>query len=332
MGGKTAPLYVVCSPGRSGGRTLVSRLLTEFYVLGDRPVAAFDLSDEEPRLADYLPHLTTIADIDDIRDQIIFFERLVAEDEGPKIIDVNHRVFRNFFTTVQKIGFFEEARRHSIAPLILLVGDAHPKSLEMRATIRRWFPEVFLLPVRNVTERIAVSEPDMPAKERITRDSLDVPFLRSPLRMLINVQDFLFYRFWRAKPANLPDAWDDELLDWLTSVYFQFQDIEVLLGFEESWTQIATPPSRRVRFAHHAQQRDVQSLGRAKFAPKKARGDALMDQPDQYSTTKMQKMTVQLQSAEERISAFEAAIKQWQDRATQAETKLLKLIQSKIER
>ena len=109
MGGETAPLYVVCSPGRSGGRTLVSRLLTEFYVLGDRPVAAFDLCDEEPELADYLPHLTTIADINDIRDQIRFFERLVTEDEGPKIIDVNHRVFKSFFTTVQKIGFFEEA-------------------------------------------------------------------------------------------------------------------------------------------------------------------------------------------------------------------------------
>ena len=332
MGGKTAPLYVVCSPGRSGGRALVSRLLTEFYVLGDRPVAAFDLCDEEPRLADYLPHLTTIADIDDIRDQIRFFERLVAENEGPKIIDVNHRVFRNFFTTVQKIGFFEEAHRHAIVPLILLVGDAQPKSLEMCATIRRWFPDVLLLPVRNVTERIAISEPDMPAKERITRASLDVPFLRPPLRMLIDVQDFSFYRFWRGKPANLPDAWDDELLDWLTSVYFQFQDIEVLLGFEESWTQIAAPPSRHVRFAHHAQQRDVQPLGRGKFAPMKARGGTLMDQPGQYPVTKVQKMTVQLQSAEERISAFETAIKQWQDRATQAETKLLKLIQSKIER
>src|SRR5215472_5775595 len=332
MSGETVPLYVVCSPGRSGGRTLVSRLLTEFYVLGDRPVAAFDLCDEEPRLADYLPHLTTIADIDDIRDQIRFFERLVADDESPKIIDVDHRVFKNFFTTVQKIGFFEEAHRRSIAPLILLVGDAHPKSLDMCATMRRWFPEVSLLPVRNVAQKIAMSEPDIPAKERITRDSLDVPSLRSSLRMLIDVQDFSFCRFWRAKPANLPDAWDDELLDWLTSVYFQFQDIEVLLGFEESWTQIATPPSRHVRMAHSAQQRDVQPLGMGKFAPKKVRGDAPMEQHGPYPVTNMQKMTVQLPSAEERISAFETAIKQWQARATQAETKLLQLIQSKMER
>ena len=30
---------------------------------------------------------------------------------GAKIIDLSHRIFKNFFTTVQKIGFFEEACR-----------------------------------------------------------------------------------------------------------------------------------------------------------------------------------------------------------------------------
>lgn len=128
MSGKTTPLYVVCSTRRRGGKTLVSRLLTEFYVLGDRPVAAFDLCDEGPQLADYLPKFTTIADINDIRGQMAFFERLIAEDGGAKIIDLSHRIFKNFFTTVQKIGFFEEAHRHSIAPLILFVLDMHPKS------------------------------------------------------------------------------------------------------------------------------------------------------------------------------------------------------------
>jgi hypothetical protein len=40
MNDKTTPLYVVCSPCRGVGKTLVSRLLTEFYVLDRRPVAA----------------------------------------------------------------------------------------------------------------------------------------------------------------------------------------------------------------------------------------------------------------------------------------------------
>jgi hypothetical protein len=84
MSGKTTPLYVVCSTRRRGGKTLVSRLLTEFYVLGHRPVAAFDLCDEGPQLADYLPKFTTIADINDIRGQMAFFERLIAhrQDRG----------------------------------------------------------------------------------------------------------------------------------------------------------------------------------------------------------------------------------------------------------
>jgi len=296
-------------------------LLTEFYVLGGRSVAAFDLCDEGPQLADYLPHLTTIADINDIRDQMRLFERLIAEGEGPKIIDVGHRFFRSFFTTVQKIGFFEEAHRHAIAPLILFVVDEHPKTPEIYATIRRWFPAACLLPVRNVSKKIAIPAPDTPTKEHASPASLDVPLLRSPLRRLIDGQNFSFFEFWLAKPSNLPEASDDEVLDWLMSIYFQFQDIEIWLGFEDNWTQM--PPYNRVRAAHHAQRRDAQPPGQSKFSPKKS---------DQYAVTKLQKMTVQLQAAEERISAFEVAIKQWQDRAARAENQLLKSIQSQIKR
>ena len=53
MTGKTTPLYVVCSPRRSVGKTLISRLITEFYAIKDCPVAAVDLADEGPQLADY---------------------------------------------------------------------------------------------------------------------------------------------------------------------------------------------------------------------------------------------------------------------------------------
>ena len=72
MSEKTTPLYVVCSPRRSVGKTLVSRLLTEYYLADYRPVAAFDLADEGPQLTDYLPGTTTIVDISDIRGQLSF--------------------------------------------------------------------------------------------------------------------------------------------------------------------------------------------------------------------------------------------------------------------
>jgi hypothetical protein len=193
----------------------------------------------------------------------------------------------------------------------------------------------------------------------------------------------------------LPDALDYELLDWVAGVFFQFRDIELSLGCEDSWTRMAASASRRVRTAHHVQQGDAQPLGSVrcnaestavtqdpigvpeevskfgpkkvrrggrmdqsghelvskarksaainqdtigvpkeirKFAQKKVRRDAPMDQSGHDLITMLQKTTFQLKTAEDRISALEIAIKQWQDRAGQAETQLLQNIQDRIKR
>jgi TolA-binding protein len=69
-----------------------------------------------------------------------------------------------------------------------------------------------------------------------------------------------------------------------------------------------------------------------KFAPKKVRRGAPMDQSGDDLINMLQKTTFQLQTAEDRISAVETAIKQWQDRAAQVETQLFQLIQDQIKR
>src|SRR5262249_52507084 len=126
MTGKITPLYVICSPFRRVGKTLVARLLTEFYVLNNRPVAAFDLADEGPQLTDYLPSLSSPSDISKTLGQMALFDRMIADQDCAKIIDLSHRSFNNFFSVVQQIGFFEEARRHGIEPLVLFIVDVDP--------------------------------------------------------------------------------------------------------------------------------------------------------------------------------------------------------------
>ena len=248
---------------------------------------------------------------------------------------------------------------------------------------------------RNVAKGIAISASDAPPQVRPAPASLDLPFLRLSLRTLIDGQNFSFSEFWRAKPTNLPDALDHELLDWVAGVFFQFRDIELSLGCEDSWTRMAASASRRVRTAHHVQQGDAQPLGSVrcnaestavtqdpigvpeevskfgpkkvrrggrmdqsghelvskarksaainqdtigvpkeirKFAQKKVRRDAPMDQSGHDLITMLQKTTFQLKTAEDRISALEIAIKQWQDRAALAETQLLQNIQDQIKR
>ena len=51
--GGPAPLYIVCSPSRRVGKTLVARFLTEYHLADGRPVVAYDLADETPQLADF---------------------------------------------------------------------------------------------------------------------------------------------------------------------------------------------------------------------------------------------------------------------------------------
>src|SRR5450631_1927838 len=146
---RTTPLYVICSPQRCVGKTLLARLLAEFYLIEGRPVAAFDLADEGPQLADYLPHCTTIADISDAPGQMALFDQILADRQAMKIIDLSHRSFKDFFTIADRIGFFEEARRQAIEPLLLFMIDPGPKSAKAYTILGRWFAEASLLPVRN---------------------------------------------------------------------------------------------------------------------------------------------------------------------------------------
>src|SRR5437588_245461 len=176
---KTTPLYVICSPQRSVGKTLLARLLTEFYLIDGRPVAAFDLADEGPQLADYLPHCTTIADISDAPGQMALFDEIIADRQAMKIIDLSHRTFKDFFTIAEKIGFFEEARRQAIEPLILFMIDPGPKSAKAYTILGRWFAEASLLPVRN--QLVAKGIPYCAAfpNESTVSVSLEMPLLSS---------------------------------------------------------------------------------------------------------------------------------------------------------
>ncbi len=229
MTGKTTPLYVVCSPCRRVGKTLVSRLLAEFYVVNDRPVAAFDLADEGPQLTDYLPDITTIADIADTRGQMDFFDRLIADDMGARIVDLSHRAFKNFFTVVQDLRFFEEARRRSIETLILFIIDPDPRSAKAYGMLRHQLSQASLLPVRNQLKTSATRHA-RPNGE-IVPTSLDIPLLTFPLQALIDRQSFSLSRPRGASPLDLPVLLKNELSQWVERVFFQFRTLELLLGY-----------------------------------------------------------------------------------------------------
>ncbi len=231
---KTTPLYVVCSLRRCIGKTLVSRLLTEFYVVDYRPVAAFDLADEGPQLVDYLPDTTSIVDIGDIRGQMALFDRLITDNHCAKIVDIGHRAFKNFFTIAREIRFFEEACQHSIEPLILFIGDSDPQSAKTYTMLRHQFSGASsLLPVRNQIDASPIGHRDAIREPNMAPASLDIPFLNLSLRALVEQHSFSFSGFWRAPPSDLPASVDDELSTWVELVFYQFRNLGLFFGWED---------------------------------------------------------------------------------------------------
>jgi len=188
------------------------------------------LADEGPQLADYLPDITTIAHISDTRGQMAFFDRLIADDVGAKIVDLSHRVFAKFFTVEQEIRFFDEARHRSIEPLILFIIDPDPKSAKAYAALRHQLSQASLLPVRNQIGAAALPTGGAVAKADITLTSLDIPLLGLPLRTLLDRRSFSFSRLKRTSPADLPVSPQDELSRWVEHVFSQFRVLELLLG------------------------------------------------------------------------------------------------------
>jgi len=235
-----APIYIVCSPNRQVGKTMLARLLAEHYMADSRVFAAYDLSDEAPGLADFLTHYVSIPNIRDMRSQVRFFDGLIEADNVPKIIDVSHREFANFFTIVDKIELLEEARRRAIEPLILFLIDPSPVAAKAYGLLRRRFAGISLLPVRNLT--VAKGLPycaSFPHASKLVV-SLEMAVLGHAARALVEREKFSFLNLSKQTPpySDMSARTRAELDAWFRRARSQFREIELSLIRERILTAL----------------------------------------------------------------------------------------------
>ena len=139
-------------------------------------------------------------------------------------------MFKNFFTVVQEIRFFEEARRRSIEPLILFIIDPDPRSAKAYGMLRHQLSQASLLPVRNQIKTAAIPHDVARPNANIAPTSLDIPLLTFPLRALVDRQSFSLSRHRGTSAADLPVLLKDELSRWVERVFFQIRMLELILG------------------------------------------------------------------------------------------------------
>src|SRR5947208_3808625 len=143
------PVYIICSPRPLVGKTLLARLLSEFLLLNDGTVSAFDINLKESSLLEYLPRLTETADVMDTYGKMQLMDRLIVNDSVAKVIDLGFHAFDEFFKMTDEIGFMKEAVRRGVAPVILFVADIDRASAAAYGMLKAQIPPNALIVIDN---------------------------------------------------------------------------------------------------------------------------------------------------------------------------------------
>ena len=218
------PVYIICSPRPQVGKTLIARLLTEFLLLKNGKVAAFDVNLKEPSLLDYLPNVTETAEIDDTIGKMQLMDRIIVDDGIAKVIDLGFHAFDEFFKMSEEIGFLKEAARRNVAPVILFVGDVDRNSARSHDMLRQQIPPHHLITVDN--EHVVRGElPASMSRGRLLR----VTALPTFLKTYIDRLTFSFTGYLRQEKDS-----STELHQWIRRNYFMFRELELNLILQKS--------------------------------------------------------------------------------------------------
>jgi hypothetical protein len=218
------PVYIICSPRPLVGKTLIARLLSEFLLLKNGTVAAFDINLKEPSLLDYLPGITETAEVDDTFGKMALMDRLIVNDALAKVIDLGFHAFDEFFKMSEEIGFMKEAARRGVAPVILFVADSDRTSERGYAMLQQQIPPNALVTVDN--EYVVRGElPATMAHGRI----LGIAALPVFLKTYIDRLTFSFTDYLRHEKDS-----STELHQWIRSNYLNFREVELNLILQRS--------------------------------------------------------------------------------------------------
>jgi hypothetical protein len=236
-------VFIVCSPRGRVGKTLVARLVAEFYHANKRPVAAFDLEPFEPRLIEFLPEMTTRVSLADIRGEMALFDRLILDDGVAKVIDLGQLAFEKFFTVAHDIDFAAEARKRGISALVTYVADQTTIGLNTYLILRDKFPEFSFLPVHNdAIARGMDFRRQFPALSGGLAP-LHIPLLSASLRTTVDQHGFLFNEMRHLPPRDMHRSVRDELESFVKRVFRELRECELTLLMRNLNTSLAAGSS-----------------------------------------------------------------------------------------
>jgi hypothetical protein len=224
------PLYIIASQHPRVGKTLLARLLLEYFRTTGRPMVGYDLDPREPTFAAYFRDQVWTVDIAETRGQVALFDRLIGDNWRTTIIDLGYSLSDRFFSVMAEIGFEQEARRRLIDPVVLYITDSAPTTARSYADLRHRLRQTIFVPVHNEATSFMFIPQDFPPSRE------DCPLIRIPrlspvVRGVIDRPGFSFSAYMAKQPGG-----PTEVHTWIGNIFTQFRELELrlILGALES--------------------------------------------------------------------------------------------------
>jgi hypothetical protein len=217
---RQTPVYIICSPRPMVGKTLLARMMTEFQLLKNGAVAAFDINLKEPSLLEYLPDVTETAEIDNTFGKMALMDRLIINDGLPKVIDLGFHAFDEFFKMSEEIGFLKEAARRGVSPIVMFIADSDRVSPRGYAMLQQQIPATAMVTIDNEY----VLRGELPEAFTVHGRTLHIGALPSFLKTYIDRLTFSFTDYLRGEGDS-----STELHEWIRRNYIRFREIELSL-------------------------------------------------------------------------------------------------------
>jgi hypothetical protein len=224
---RRTPVYLISSPQGRVGKTLTARLLLDHLLGRGEAADAFDTNHSDPRLAAAFPLRTAVVDLAVTRGRMALFDRLIAPDGTPRVVDLWHVSYEAFWTQAAGLGFFEEAWARGIDPVVLLHSDRKGRFAAEIAALSGGWPRLRIVLVHNEglvgPARAVRVRPETWEVPQV----IVVPQLDPTIRELLEQPDILVHRFIRAPVPVHGVALQERMRDLLAPVFHQFRIMEL---------------------------------------------------------------------------------------------------------
>jgi hypothetical protein len=146
---RPTPAAIVASLHARTGKTLLARVLGDYFALSGRPPLVFDTDVTEQTLRASFPYDTIVVDLAETRDQMTLFDTLARRAPEARVVDVSHHAFRKFFKVMFESQFVAEAHLRNVEPIIFYIADRGQDAYEEARLLRERFADCAFVLVDN---------------------------------------------------------------------------------------------------------------------------------------------------------------------------------------